>query len=60
MRFHDLINDESVEEYAARLREDLANNDHLGKAATAKDKAREAEKAKDHDAAWGFYHEQKA
>lgn len=37
-----------------------AENNHLGRAAATRDKAREAEVAENYDAAWGFYQEQKS
>ena len=68
MRFLDLfkgkkapppVQEESYEEFASRLLDDFSKNDHLGKAAIARDKARAAEADKDYNAAWRLYHEQK-
>jgi len=59
MRFLDLRDGEGFEEYAKRSLEYFAANDHLGKAAAARDKARAAETLQDYDGAWKFYHEQK-
>jgi len=50
---------EAHDDFAARLLEEFSKNDHLGKAAVAREKARTAEAEKDYDAAWRFYHEQK-
>lgn len=53
------MQDESYEQFAARLLANFSKNDHLGKAAIANDKAKAAEAAADYDSAWRFYHEQK-
>lgn len=51
--------EESVEEFAARRMAEFAKNDHLGHAALAGSKAREAIANGDHDLAWRFLNEQK-
>ncbi len=51
--------EESYDDFAARLQADFLKNDHLGKAALAGSKAKEAVVSGKFDVAWGLYHEQK-
>ena len=52
-------NGDSIERRAAELVKDFAEDDCLGKAAAARDRARAAESAGRYDEAWAYYQEQK-
>ena len=51
--------DSEFQKYAEEMIAEFQANDFLGKAAEAGHKAKAAVQAKQHDTAWGFYHEQK-
>jgi len=50
---------DSFESYAEDILNDFQENDFLGKAAIAGEKAREAKKNKEYDKAWKYLHESK-